>query len=477
MERTNSNSETHVCHWAIALFLSVLVSVGSVAHAANQCSELFSFDAVAENQLITSGLTKVEARNTLDATREWCHGKSSECTARLFTQFAEIKPTIIEIEIPISSRPDIFPQEKLTITKSFLGFFKSRIMWNPLWRKFVRAVVLNHNRTQFELPFSQILLNKLEIGMTYNFVLLDTKMVIAPTGHSNLVNDLLSKHILLADGQNVDFAGTVEHLPDGDWVISNASGSYRPTIESLENTRTYFETVLGLRNVQIKDHKLKTLTPTPGTIVGNLNEKLQQWLVLHQRVPREDSTDPDEVIAALTSSLVRATPITRPIRFQTAPLLERFVGENLGKTLFSKAKSKDVHFQTKYLNEQERETFKLTFKNTKVYDHNGELYDSSDGDLKGLSNSKGRVIFVMDKKGDFYASKEQESGKFHHSSFLAGAPIAFAGEMIVKNGIITYIKNFSGHYEPKPTLFAQLLVVLRAKEIKLSGIVLEGADK
>jgi hypothetical protein len=45
---------------------------------------------------------------------------------------------------------------------------------------------------------------------------------------------------------------------------------------------------------------------------------------------------------------------------------------------------------------------------------------------------------------------------FHHSSFLAGEPVASAGEIRAKNGVLELVSNASGHYEPPKGLLFQV---------------------
>src|SRR5262245_22942299 len=47
---------------------------------------------------------------------------------------------------------------------------------------------------------------------------------------------------------------------------------------------------------------------------------------------------------------------------------------------------------------------------------------------------------------------------FHHSSFTAGDPVAAAGEMRAKQGVLELISNESGHYQPAPWFLAQALL-------------------
>ncbi len=58
-------------------------------------------------------------------------------------------------------------------------------------------------------------------------------------------------------------------------------------------------------------------------------------------------------------------------------------------------------------------------------------------------------IYVMDGRGGFFVSSDAEVGAFHHSSFLAGDPVAAAGHIWEVDGTV-YINNNSGHYQPPP---------------------------
>ncbi|MGU7844106.1 hypothetical protein ACV22V_32200 [Burkholderia sp. AW33-5] len=100
-----------------------------------------------------------------------------------------------------------------------------------------------------------------------------------------------------------------------------------------------------------------------------------------------------------------------------------------------------------YLNDVERAKYKVTVQNGLVLDAQGLPFDTSAAST-AFANNKGRAIFVMDHYGDIYVSNMQTSGKFHHSSFLAGAPVAAAGDIRIENGKVRIISRKSGHYQP-----------------------------
>lgn len=76
----------------------------------------------------------------------------------------------------------------------------------------------------------------------------------------------------------------------------------------------------------------------------------------------------------------------------------------------------------------------------------GEIVDTSTAGT--LHSGNGRAMFVMDQNGNFYVSLVQEFGHLHHSSFMAGRPVAGAGEMIIQDGRIVEVTRKSGHYKP-----------------------------
>jgi uncharacterized Zn-binding protein involved in type VI secretion len=112
-----------------------------------------------------------------------------------------------------------------------------------------------------------------------------------------------------------------------------------------------------------------------------------------------------------------------------------------------------------YLNEAKRAELLLTVKDGKLYDADGKLFDTSRAPA-------GKAIYVMDENGNFYVSNEHNRGQFHHSSILAGRPVAGAGEIEVNQGVIQYINRGSGHYAPTPEMLQQTANELRAKGLE-----------
>lgn len=117
-----------------------------------------------------------------------------------------------------------------------------------------------------------------------------------------------------------------------------------------------------------------------------------------------------------------------------------------------------------YLSAEEREAYKLLVgQDGLLYDANVQPFDTTGA---GTVTGKGKAIFVMSETGDIYASLTQQAGIFHHSSFLAGGPVAAAGELEVANGLVKTVSNRSGHYTPDQSYTHQFVEQLWRKGAK-----------
>lgn len=152
-----------------------------------------------------------------------------------------------------------------------------------------------------------------------------------------------------------------------------------------------------------------------------------------------------------------ATTTRQPLR--TKAMDKMFDGEHLPNNPQWHGKG------VRYLNEAERAEHKLSISNGKVYDSKGNLFDTS-----ARADGSGIAIFVMDEHGNLYASKYHKSGDFAHSSFLAGKPVAAAGEIEVRKGVLTAVSDRSGHYKPPSEFLDQAMKRLAEDGIDMSGV-------
>jgi hypothetical protein len=100
---------------------------------------------------------------------------------------------------------------------------------------------------------------------------------------------------------------------------------------------------------------------------------------------------------------------------------------------------------------------------------NGQLLKFQDGKLVPLTTAvkkKDRffdetldtplVEFVLSPEKQLFGMTRDEHTRtfentglmIHHSTFLGGQPVNFGGKVIVENGKIKYLENYSGHYHP-----------------------------
>ena len=98
----------------------------------------------------------------------------------------------------------------------------------------------------------------------------------------------------------------------------------------------------------------------------------------------------------------------------------------------------------------EKDGLMLSVLNGELVDAFNTVFDTRDGD-RGR-DGRPAAIYVVDSKGQLYASIVHMQGLIHHSSLVEGAPVAAAGEFIVSAGRIVSANSCSGHYKPSARL-------------------------
>lgn len=167
---------------------------------------------------------------------------------------------------------------------------------------------------------------------------------------------------------------------------------------------------------------------------------------LDERAERE-SSDPSIRDPEFGVEKYRSSP-----PFVTTSMRDKYEGENkLGNRIWNGE-------AVKYYDERGRQKFLLTVREGKIYDATGRLFNTT-----GLGRRHdGHVIFVMDRDGRIFASKYDNPGEFHHSSLVAGEPVAAAGTIHVKNGVLQGMRDASGHYKPRRSFTLQAIHYLRS---------------
>ncbi|MBF6098036.1 hypothetical protein IU510_08085 [Nocardia cyriacigeorgica] len=147
-------------------------------------------------------------------------------------------------------------------------------------------------------------------------------------------------------------------------------------------------------------------------------------------------------------------------RYRTTPIHPEFVGEHLpGNRRWNGS-------QVTYLDEQERKPYRLHMRAGRLYDSRDQLFDTA-GARTLWTPQGGRAIFVMGADGVLYSSPHHILGRFHHSSFLAGAPCAGAGELAASFGVIRVVSDHSTHYRPPRHITAQVVDSLRRQGVAI----------
>lgn len=117
-----------------------------------------------------------------------------------------------------------------------------------------------------------------------------------------------------------------------------------------------------------------------------------------------------------------------------------------------------------------RENYKLQLGSPITQGPKKEPFDTSNS--YSIFSKDGWSIFVMDSQGQFFAGQHKK-WLFHHSSFLAGGPVAGAGELKATNGKLEAITNKSGHYKPGENETMQVLHELDRRGILKTTLKLD----
>ncbi|MBF6173847.1 hypothetical protein [Nocardia blacklockiae] len=228
----------------------------------------------------------------------------------------------------------------------------------------------------------------------------------------------------------------------------------------------------------VQDKLGAPLVPAPGDIRQYLLIRLQSgtevgfvWPFWDQHhgtaVVTTDTVRPQEEIieeildaSVLDPEMVVSLP-PESAQYETTPLQPEFQGENLpGNPVWN---GKHV----RYLEESERLSYRVTVHNGLLYDSNGAPLDTRSA--RSLWTPEGgRAIFVMDADGTLYWSPWHILGEFHHSSLLAGAPVAGAGEIGAVAGQVRVLSDKSTHYRPERRFTNQVVERLRAAGVSIA---------
>jgi hypothetical protein len=161
-------------------------------------------------------------------------------------------------------------------------------------------------------------------------------------------------------------------------------------------------------------------------------------------------------------------PPPKPTGFITKEMLEYYRGVGSGGVPENAPGNKIwPNSWVRYFSPQMRAAYRLTLRDGLLFDARGNLFDTA-------AAPGGRAIFVMDRFGDIYAYPGPSiPGRLHHSSLLAGEPVAMAGDMKATGGRITDLSRETGHYETTLDMLNQFIGRLRWGGADVSQIKIE----
>ena len=138
----------------------------------------------------------------------------------------------------------------------------------------------------------------------------------------------------------------------------------------------------------------------------------------------------------------------------TFALLPSFYNEDAGQ-------AGAVH----YLGENERAKYRLHVRDGLLVDGHGQLFSPQ--------HEPKEYIYVLSEDGKLLCctSKDDDGRVLHHSSLVAGAPVAAAGQLTACRGRLLVLSNESGHYAPPPSSLHTMVHVLASHGLEHVDLV------
>ncbi len=164
---------------------------------------------------------------------------------------------------------------------------------------------------------------------------------------------------------------------------------------------------------------------------------------------------------SLADRYVSTVKPDHPVKyFLLSKMSERYIGEEREPIIDGwDGVKEDV---VPYLKEEARSNYLLNYRDGVFYQGNEKL-------RCWILSCK--FIYVVDQYGQIFIGPNKAKNNFHHSSFLAGQPVAAAGHITILRGKITYIDNVSGHYKPTVYHFNQILNELINRNLSFPHVI------
>jgi len=110
---------------------------------------------------------------------------------------------------------------------------------------------------------------------------------------------------------------------------------------------------------------------------------------------------------------------------------------------------------------------KVRYRSGLLYADHSRTVKLDTRDMVTSFSGPGKGIYVMSQSGDIHVGSHAV-GHRHHSSLLAAADTAAAGEIEVRQGRVVWLSNKSGHYRPNLKNLCQILHQVQKKHVPLT---------
>jgi len=227
--------------------------------------------------------------------------------------------------------------------------------------------------------------------------------------------------------------------------------------------------------------------------VGGLFFTTMYWNNNHKINPKMDSGRRDSIMRLNLFAGNKLAQVHSCGVGQLAAKLQQMYG----KSMSQHGIDTDADENPKYLNAAQRERFRVVFRNglaywfnpdlkrdpnlvlkpwdtTNTYEADKIIQDKATGEvIRSEARSEG-VSYAFSMSNELYAMQIRGSGLLdYHSSFMAGMPVQCAGVIAMTQGVITRIRNDSGHYKPNDQSLAQVLRHFKTIGVDITKITVE----
>ena len=145
---------------------------------------------------------------------------------------------------------------------------------------------------------------------------------------------------------------------------------------------------------------------------------------------------------------------------------EKYLFEYLRKV---RQENGGVQDNVKYIEDEDRWNYQIVFRDDgtacqRFVQQKGVIIRGKLLPITTGGGDLGTCIYVVDEDDNFYFEPADQKGQsLNHCSFLAGRPVKCAGTIGITQGIVGYIDNASGHYQPSRRNLVRALEALKKR--------------